>query len=157
MAKRGVIIGLDQALTNTGYCVLDKKGNIVDKGVIKTSDKDGEYLDRLLLIEAEVNKLLDKYKPSYVFYEDVFSVGKGAWKKLGDVKIMLELLFKKQKIIAMCLSPLVRRSNSWRKLNGLTSSDKKVWQKQCGETNEHIADAYGIAKAGHIIAYTPRG
>lgn len=150
MGKSRTVIGLDQALTNTGYCVL-KENKVIAKGVIKTSDKNGDYLERLIYIEKEVYKLLTKYKPNHIFYEDVFSVGKGAWKKLGDVKIMLELLFKKNNIEATCLSPLVRRNNSWRRLNGLNTSDKKIWQKQCGESNEHIADAYGIAKAGIIL------
>lgn len=147
MEKDRVVLSLDQALLNTGYCVLDLEGNILAKGIIKTKSKD-YYLARLLHLETEVAKLVDLYNPMYVFYEEVFTVGKGAWRKLTDVKILLEMYLYKHNIECIGMSPLLSRQNSWRKLVGLKSSNKKDWQAICDEPNEHIADAIGIGLGG---------
>jgi Holliday junction resolvasome RuvABC endonuclease subunit len=147
LEKDRVILSLDQALLNTGYCVLDLEGNILTKGVIKTKSKDN-YFNRLSCIEAEVAKLIDIYNPQHVFYEDVFAVGKGAWRKLTDVKVVIELYLYKTNITFTAMSPLLNRKNSWRKLVGLTTSNKKDWQVICNEKNEHIADAIGIGLGG---------
>lgn len=147
LEKDRVVLGLDQALANTGYCILDCDHKVVDKGVIKTTSKQ-DYLTRLVTIQQTVQELVTGYNPIHVFYEDIFTTGKGAWRKLADVKIALELMFYTQGIDNTCMSSLLNRKNSWRKLVGLTSSDKKVWQAQIGEDNEHIADAIGIATGG---------
>lgn len=166
MAKSRIFIGLDQALSNTGYCVLKETNNtltIIDKGVIVTkaktlTDKDAKksyYLDRLLLIEDSLTKLLNKYHPDWVFYEEIYLTGNRGGKTLAEVKIILELLLHRRKINNLGLPSRLNCKSSWRHILGLHSADKKLWQKQCGETNEHIADAYGIAHAGYLFLNPP--
>lgn len=165
MAKSRVFIGLDQALTNTGYCVLKeslKRLTIIDKGVIETKpkkiinkqDKRSYYLDRLIYIEECLDKLITKYKPEYVFYEEVYLTGNRGGRTLAEVKVMVELLLKRKKVNSLSLPSQLNCKTSWRSILGLTTADKVSWQKKCGETNEHIADAYGIAKAGSILIKT---
>lgn len=146
-------LGLDQALVNTGYVIVEKNNSekIINKGVLITSSKS-EYLSRLKYIKEEVSALISKYKPTVVYMEDVYTGGRGAWAKLKDVKIILELLCYELNIPVVIMSPLIKRKNSWRKYVGLTVADKQVWCKQSGIKNEHIADAYGIVKGG--LAYS---
>lgn len=159
VGKSRVVIGLDQALTNTGYCVLKQNPKTITikaKGVIQTKakkivdkqNKKDYYLERLIHIESSISSLLNLYQPDYVFYEEIYLTGNRGGKTLAEVKIMVELLLKRQGVKYMGLPSQLNCKTSWRNILGLTSSEKEYWQKLCGESNEHIADAFGIAKAG---------
>jgi hypothetical protein len=90
--------------------------------------------------------VLNEYKPSYIYLEDVY---KG--KELQAVKTVLEILFIELSYPYFSLSPRLASPRSWRTLNGLTSSDKSVWQNLINEPDPDIADSIGIGRAGLIL------
>ena len=69
------ILGIDPGLATIGFGVLDRdaRGNasVVDYGVILTP-KDLVLPKRLALIEQQLNKLIEKYKPDEIALEELF-------------------------------------------------------------------------------------
>lgn len=69
------ILGIDPGLAIIGFGILDRdaKGNasVVDYGVILTP-KDLSLPKRLALIEQQLNKLIEKYKPDEIALEELF-------------------------------------------------------------------------------------
>lgn len=147
---RGNLLGLDQALRNTGYAILNPYGEIISKGVIKTTNEDN-YLKRLEIITTTIEYLICEHEINIVYMEEVFAAGKGAWKVLLEVKILIEMLCYSRHLPCTALSSLIKRKNSWRRIIGLKTSEKKECKLFIGEKNEHIAEAIGIAKAGFIL------
>lgn len=69
------ILGIDPGLATIGFGVLDRdaRGNstVVDYGVILTP-KDMSLPNRLSLIEQQLNKLIQTYKPNEIALEELF-------------------------------------------------------------------------------------
>lgn len=152
MESGRTILGLDQALCNTGYVLITPRGRIITKGVIVTTSKE-EYYKRLVYIESEVKKLINIYKPEMTYLEDVYvRGGRANAYKLKDVKLVIELMLYKSGYNYTVMSAALKTKNSWRKFLGIKTADKQAWCDQINEENEHIADAIGIAKGG--LKYT---
>ena len=70
------VLGVDPGLTRCGLAVVDRTNNgklqMIDVGVIYT-DKDSELADRLLDLDSQLSKWIDKYKPDVIAVERVFS------------------------------------------------------------------------------------
>lgn len=56
-----IYLGLDQSFTSSGYCLLDKD-NIVDFGVIKTNQEDGDNHDRVNIIIKRLEEIYNSHK-----------------------------------------------------------------------------------------------
>lgn len=155
------VLALDQSLNNTGYSLFKTTNNVdytyldLDKVLITTGiikpKASTPYKDKLIFIETNVSKLIEEHKPDIVFLEEIFTVGKGSWRKLIEVKVIIELLLYKKGIKTIALSSMIKHKKSWRAINKLTTADKKYWQGLLQEKNEHIADSIGIGLAGLVL------
>lgn len=70
------VLGVDPGLTRCGLAVVDRtssgKLQMVDVGVIYTN-KDSELADRLLDLDSQLSKWIEKYQPDVIAVERVFS------------------------------------------------------------------------------------
>jgi crossover junction endodeoxyribonuclease RuvC len=69
-----IIIGVDPGLNNTGWGIVEFHGGsntYIDSGIIKTNSKQ-EFAQRLKLIHASINEVLEKYNPEFVVIEKIF-------------------------------------------------------------------------------------
>lgn len=67
-------IGIDPSLRQTGFGIVESRGNVLRPicfGVIKT-DSTAKLEDRLLDIERELEKIIEKYAPSEAAVENPF-------------------------------------------------------------------------------------
>lgn len=83
-----IVLGIDPGSRITGYGLinkLNKKLTFIDSGFIKTNTID--FPTRLKLIYKEINKIINKFKPSFFAIEEVF-IAKNASSalKLGQAK-----------------------------------------------------------------------
>jgi len=56
-----IYLGLDQSFTSSGYCLLNED-NIVDFGVIKTNQEDGDNHDRVHIIINKLEEIYNEHK-----------------------------------------------------------------------------------------------
>jgi crossover junction endodeoxyribonuclease RuvC len=84
-----IILGIDPALTKTGWGVIDyNKGALkfIACGHIKTNDKHS-LAERLAVLAAGVNKVIEQYKPDQAAVEETFiSKGIQSALKLGQAR-----------------------------------------------------------------------
>jgi crossover junction endodeoxyribonuclease RuvC len=70
-----IILGIDPGIADTGYGIIkkDKLGKLscIDYGSVKTGAKL-ESADRLEIINAELTKIIEKYKPTIIAVEQLF-------------------------------------------------------------------------------------
>lgn len=69
-----IILGIDPGIADTGYGVIEvSKGNLkcLEFGSIKTSAKDS-FSFRLEILEKELQRVIDKYKPELSSVEKIF-------------------------------------------------------------------------------------
>ncbi len=72
--KKTIIIGIDPGLADTGFGIIEKKGNklnLVDYGCIKTSPKETPE-KRLLEIHDQLIYQIKKHKPDIISVEKLF-------------------------------------------------------------------------------------
>jgi len=83
------VFGIDPGSISTGYGVVEKNGTKlvhVDNGLIRPK-KDITFSGRLHYIYAEINQLLDRFKPDAVALEEaIFGKDVRAAMKLGHVR-----------------------------------------------------------------------
>ena len=105
-----VILGLDPGIADTGYGIIsvDNKKNItcLDFGSIKTSAKIS-FIDRLEKLNNELQKIIDKYKPSVVVVEKLFfNTNAKTALIVGQARGVILLTIKKNNIKLIELTPL---------------------------------------------------
>lgn len=69
-----IILGIDPGIADTGYGVIEvDKGNLkcLEFASIKTFPKDS-FSNRLKILEQELQKVIDKYKPELASVEKIF-------------------------------------------------------------------------------------
>ena len=69
-----LVLGIDPGLTRTGFGVLsivDEKPQIIDYGTIEPNKND-DLSKRLYSIYADINQLIDMFKPTVFSIEDIF-------------------------------------------------------------------------------------
>ena len=69
-----IILGLDPGLSSTGWGVIRKEGNRlshVDNGQIET-DAKMPLANRLLMLDAKLEAVIDSFRPDQVAIEEVF-------------------------------------------------------------------------------------
>jgi crossover junction endodeoxyribonuclease RuvC len=72
--KKEIILGIDPGYGRTGWGVIEKVSGdwqVVDWGCIETSVKD-PFVDRLVELYKELQKLIKKYKPTRAGVEELF-------------------------------------------------------------------------------------
>ena len=70
-----IILGIDPGLTQTGYGLINasmRQPFLIDYGVIKPPGVEHVLSDRLLVINSDIFKIIEEYKPSVLVVEDIF-------------------------------------------------------------------------------------
>lgn len=149
-------LAFDQSLSNSGWSLIkEDKSNfeLVSYGVIKTNNKT-TFIERLIYIENELEKLVNSIKPDYVFLEEVYCPRNSpyAWPQLLVVESVYKIWLTKNNKNFLSFSSKKTSNNSWRKLLNITSSHKKATKLLLSnlKINEHIADSIAINLAGII-------
>lgn len=154
-------IGLDQALANTGWCVMElnkrrkkKKVSLIKHGLLKTSPREAR-VDRIIKIVELTNNLCQEYKPEKVFIEEVFCQSNRGhfWKHLVAVESCLELELTKNKQAFSSISAKLKAENSWRRVLNISKRDKSLSKSTINakKLSEHEADAICICLGGILI------
>lgn len=149
------LIGLDQALQNTGIAILQiepklKKG-VIYTGVLKTNKKN-KLEDRLSLIDKEIEKLLSRIKPELVGLEEVYPGLSGRTVAiLSQVYSTITNACKRVDVEFISYSSSKVKKGSWVKKVGIEGTKEvcREWLiKEKGEgikeLEEHEVDAVGI-------------
>jgi len=101
------ILGLDPSLQKAGYVILDtdKSDKIVEeKGLLKTSSKDGILVQRLIKQVYQIDYLIKKYSITFVGMEAPF-FGAGSTEILFALNQFIHKLFLDRNIYAVCFPP----------------------------------------------------
>lgn len=147
-----LVIGLDQSLTNTGFVVLGDDG-IVEQGVFSPKNTDITRLDD---IHRHIKGLTKKHAPVDALAMEGYSLGsKFGREAMGEVggivklAVVSELRAKRVKRFYVIPIQLAKkfacnRGNA-NKMEAIVSAVRK-WPELDGINNEHIIDAFIIAK-----------
>lgn len=145
------ILGLDPSLKKTGYVVLDldKKDNIVEeKGLLKTSTKDGLLILRLIKQTKQIERIIDKYNISFIGMEAPF-FGAGSTEILFALNQFLHRLFLEKGIFVVCFPPLMLKKLVFPEHSVIEISKSYMIDKAKTVLNLHgkrlaedVADAY---------------
>ena len=146
------ILGIDPSLTNTAIVLISPSGKRLDSWLIQTKPKDGDLITRLGVITKRYLEIICKVKCSCVGIEDTMRVG-------GFSTVVVSMV--QGALSAVTLQSITSdklyfvNNSSWkahlRKESGLPLKSKEDTKHilrevyHIDETNEHIADAIGVA------------
>lgn len=152
-----ISLAFDQSLANSGWSVLtllDNQVSLLEYGIIKTNNNNS-FIERLILIETNLASLVEKFKPNFVFLEEVHCPRNSpyAWPQLLVVESIYKLWLTKHNIPFYSINSKKTNKQSWRSLLNITSSEKKATRLLFNKLkiNEHIADSLAINLAGVIL------
>jgi len=141
-------IGVDPSLTATGFVVLDEKGNLQEKKIIKSKLKD---VERLIELSDELRDSLQTYrgKISGVCIEG-YSFGSrlGQAFSIGELCGIFKICLTKFPVLYKIIAPtrlkkfVTGKGNSKKEL--LLKEVYKKWGIDFNDNN--LADAYGLAR-----------
>ena len=148
-----MVLGIDASLRNTGLVLLDDKGKVVDKWMVRTNRSTGGIPLLLVEIREQMDMILDEIDTDdlIVGIEDAVRVG---WSvPLVSFSIATIISSISQRVDANRIH-LVNVS-SWkallRKFSGVKITSKEITNNVIREhfkvklRNEHLNDAFGIA------------
>jgi Holliday junction resolvasome RuvABC endonuclease subunit len=139
------ILGIDQSLQNSGWVIVDGKGNILKSGVIKPKTKG---VARLIEIRLTVSGILDVYEPDAIGIEGYSFASKMGREQLGELGGCLRTLFFEREQRLYIVPPTVLKKFVTGKGNAnkaaVVASAVRKWNLDLN--NEHIIEAYGIAR-----------
>lgn len=101
------ILGLDPSLQKAGYVVLDSDGpdsETVERGLLKTSPKDGVTVQRLVIQSESVGTLMSRYEIKFVGMEAPF-FGAGSTEILFALNQFLHRVFLDAGAYVVCFPP----------------------------------------------------
>ncbi len=142
------ILALDQSSKKTGWAVITKKG-IKASGIFEADDKL-DSIPRLRIVRENIIKLITKYKPSFVVFEDTQYQGNAlGFKILSQVQgIVMNILFT-YNIGFYIVSPVTWKSfcniEGRKRAEQKANTKKFVAEKYGRIVSEDEADALGIA------------
>lgn len=153
-----IVIGLDQALVNTGWSVIhysSKQLKLLDYGTFKTDSKEPNLEKRLLSIKRFLEQLTLKFLPDLVFTEYVYlcKANPGSGRSLLKVESMIHLYLFENDIDYKVISSSSKNKGGWRKELGIKKNKNKNKEareffKDVGNFNEHSADSLAIMLTG---------
>jgi crossover junction endodeoxyribonuclease RuvC len=131
-----IVLGLDDALENTGWCVL-ADGLPVATGLITTKKKH-TYPERLNQIFNEVLILIEKYEPDYLAIEDKF-LGRSVktLKQLAGVRGILLLMAARQGLDTWLLQPTQVKEGATGKGNASKIEVEEAMRAIASEQMQH--------------------
>lgn len=129
------ILALDQSSKKNGWAVITKKG-LKASGVFTADDKL-DYISRLKIVRETIIKLITKYKPSFIVFEDTQYQGNAqGYKVLAMTQgIMMDILFT-YKIDFYIVPPVTWKS--------FCHIEGKKRAEQKANTKKFVADKYGL-------------
>lgn len=149
-----MFLGIDPSTKSTGWGVIDKKGKLVDYGVI-VPDEDEEVSEKLSFQQDAFLDIIKKHNIKYIGCEDqFFGNNPNTLKKLVQVSATAVLVGINTGVPVQLYYP-----SSWRKItHGTGKANKKTTQKFVNETynkkflvkENDITDAIGIAYATYL-------
>ncbi|HOZ80719.1 MAG TPA: crossover junction endodeoxyribonuclease RuvC [Candidatus Woesebacteria bacterium] len=89
-----MILGIDPGLANTGWAIVTEEKELIEWGVIKTSEKQKDS-QRLEIIYDELEKLIKKHKIRIISVESLFfaknvSSAMGVAEAIGVIKLLAQ-------------------------------------------------------------------
>ena len=152
--KNNIIIGIDPGIRNTGWGIInnfENKLQHIDHGVI-VPDTEESDATRLFFISSNLDKILNKYKPSLAVIEKIFVSASGeSALKLGMARgVALNVIASKKNILIKELAArFVKKA-----ITGSGAADKNqikfMIEKLLGKEVKKLdaSDALAIAIAG---------
>ena len=152
ISKSKIILGIDPGLATIGWGVIKiEKNNIeaIDWGIISTK-KNKDFKLRLLEINKDLKKLINKHKPSLVAVEELyFCKNVTTALTVGQARGVILLTIANQKLPIIELTPLQVKQS----ISGYGKADKSQVQKMVKITlnlntipkPDDAADALAIA------------
>ena len=152
--KNNIIIGIDPGIRNTGWGIInnfENKLQHLDHGVI-VPDTEESDASRLFFISSNLDKILNKYKPSLAVIEKIFVSASGeSALKLGMARgVALNVIASKKNILIKELAArFVKKA-----ITGSGAADKNqikfMIEKLLGKEVKKLdaSDALAIAIAG---------
>ena len=152
--KNNIIIGIDPGIRNTGWGIInnfENKLQHIDHGVI-VPDSEESDATRLFFISSNLDKILNKYKPSLAVIEKIFVSASGeSALKLGMARgVALNVIASKKNILIKELAArFVKKA-----ITGSGAADKNqikfMIEKLLGKEVKKLdaSDALAIAIAG---------
>ena len=152
--KNNIIIGIDPGIRNTGWGIInnfENKLQHIDHGVI-VPDSEETDATRLFFISSNLDKILNKYKPSLAVIEKIFVSASGeSALKLGMARgVALNVIASKKNILIKELAArFVKKA-----ITGSGAADKNqikfMIEKLLGKEVKKLdaSDALAIAIAG---------
>lgn len=127
------ILALDQSSKKTGWAIITNKG-IKHYGLIEA---EGDVIPRLRIVRDELTKLIIKYKPSFVVFEDTQYQGNAqGYKVLAMTQgIVMDVLFTYN--VNFYIVPPV----TWKSFCGI---EGKKRDDQKANTKKFVAEKYGL-------------
>ena len=102
-----MILGLDPSLQKTGYVVLDTdapESEVVERGLLKTSPKEGITVQRLIIQSENVAAMISKYDIKFIGMEAPF-FGAGSTEVLFALNQFLHRVFLETNAFVVCFPP----------------------------------------------------
>ncbi|PIR04597.1 MAG: crossover junction endodeoxyribonuclease RuvC [Candidatus Magasanikbacteria bacterium CG11_big_fil_rev_8_21_14_0_20_39_34] len=158
------ILGIDPGFGRMGFGVIEKvSGNFkhVAHGCIETSPK-ASFVERLLTLDQELNKILKEYQPTHAGVEELFFYKNAKTAiDVGQARGVILLGLKKANLPLFELTPLQVKQA----LVGYGRAEKKQVQKmvqlvlslEAGNLQDDAADALAIAIATIGLLKFPQG
>jgi Holliday junction resolvasome RuvABC endonuclease subunit len=149
-------LGLDQALANTGWCLVyfaaDEKP-VISYGLIKTSSKLDIY-ERLFIIETELKDLIKTHNVKQLFTECVFinHSRAGDSRSLVRVETIIHRLAHQEHIPYTIINS-GKQNDSWKKVLGCHEKDDafKLFYPLLNKDNNKYFDSKGEKIAASLI------
>lgn len=150
-----MILGIDQGLKNIGFCVIDKKENIILLDYLETKNIDGNPQERLKTIQQHLDYIFSKYKDiTNVFTEMLFADGKEKTSGVMLSQLTTGVIYTKCNEHGKELLRLTP-SRVKSKIAGNGKADKEDMLKALLPTypilelyNDHVVDSLAIALTG---------
>jgi Holliday junction resolvasome RuvABC endonuclease subunit len=161
-----MFLGLDQSYKSFGYCLLDNNSNLIDFGTIKTTDKDGDKVDRCTIITKQIIQYVEKHRPVNITIEGLaFGMRGDATRDLAGLFFVLVTSLRNYGFNPVVVTPLSLKkfatgsgkSEKAQMVDALPQEvkDKFIdagYKKTTGLTD--LADAYFLSKYASTINTT---
>ena len=122
-------LGIDQSYTNTGWCVMTSRKNIVDCGVIRTS-KDDDIFTRANYITTQLGGLVQKYVPEIAIEGLAYGMTGSATRDLAGLQFVIICHLQILKYKARIIAPKSIKMHAFKALNDDTMKAKEMKKKQ---------------------------
>ena len=148
--RNPIILGVDPALTHTGWVII-QDDHLIESGTITTTSGEATIIERIHKLCHNLRCVIAypmKYRFDYIFIEQPFSTGK----LQGEVKQHLACGAIIEALVGIAPAAFIN-NKSWKKHIGITKYNKKdivsyINNMGYAVRTSHEADAVGVALFG---------